>query len=144
MPEKFTAKVVPFSSITGASITLHNEDGAVIGQLQLRGFHPDPTSPMPVGEPYRTAAVALCDRVAIAINAGQPEHQVKHLKRGSTYDVMASAALFQASNTVGIAGPGAYVLRDGDPVTVYRNNELSMTFVRVPPEVEDRSRFERL
>ncbi|BAQ50343.1 hypothetical protein [Methylobacterium aquaticum] len=141
---KITAKVIPFSSVTGSGITLHDETGAVIGMMPLRGFGAD----LPAGlEAFKVGCVAVCERIAAAINAGQPERQVRHLKRDQVYDVVAGEALFQTSvqSALGKAGPGKMrLLRDGDPLTVYRNNELGMTFVRVPEEVEDDTRFEQL
>ena len=119
---KITAKVVPYSSVLGSSITLHDETGVVIGQLSLMNVAAG-----------RAAYEAMAVRIAAAINAGQPERRVHHPGRGATYDVVADAALFQVSRgDMGLDGP-MRLITDGDPVTVYRNEHG--TFVRFPDEM---------
>lgn len=127
---KLRAEVIPYSSVVGGGVTLHDETGAVVGQLLLRGFTPNPRGPMPVGDPYKEAYVACCERIAAAINAGQAERQVRHVKRDTIYDVLPEA-LFQVSEPTSTKSRG---ISDGDPVTVYRNPDGKL-FVRFPDEM---------
>jgi len=126
---KVNAKVIPYSSVVGTGLTLHNEKGEVLGQFSFLNNAPG-AGP--------TDMVEFCEAMARAINAGQPERQITHTKKGSTYDVVASRALFQVSNpSEGLFNasgpPKARVVYDGDEVTVYRNEHG--TFVRCPDEV---------
>lgn len=122
---KITAQPIPYSSVVGAGVLLHDETGKVIGKIALLGV-----------EGGREAQEALRDRLMKAISAGQPERQVTHTKRGSTYDIVADRALFQCSR------PARRVeIADGDPVTVYRNEHG--TYVRFPEEMVS-PRFEEV
>ncbi|WP_273288204.1 hypothetical protein [Methylorubrum populi] len=125
------AEPIPYSSVVGAGVLLHDETGKVIGKIALLGV-----------EGGREAQEALRDRLVKAISAGQPERQVTHTKRGSTYDVVASAALFQVSDRQDLHGiPKGRIVEDGDPVTVYCNEHG--TFVRFPDEMVS-PRFEEV
>lgn len=123
---KITAIATPFSSVVGTGLVIKDETGAVIAYLPIRGFDLERKLD---GREYAIEATKLVERVAAAINAGQFERQISHTKRGTTYDVVASAALFQVSDTT----TGVREVVDGDPVTVYRNDHG--TFVRFPDEV---------
>ncbi len=133
---KLTASVIPFSSIVGTGVMLQDETGVVVGQLSLLNAAVGRTP---------EEMVAFATRIAEAINAGQPERQVTHTKRGSTYDVVASAALFQVSDMdlslTPNVGRKSRRITDGDPVTVYRNEHG--TFVRFPDEMVS-PRFEEV
>lgn len=132
---KLTAQAVAFSSVVGSSIMLLNEAGACVGMLGLMNATEARTP---------EEMTAFAERIAAAINAGQAERQVRHAKKGSVYDVAASAALFQVSmqTELGKPGPGKVrLVRDGDPVTVYRNEHG--TFVRFPDEMVP-PRFEEI
>lgn len=139
-----TTKIIPYSSIVGSGVTLHDETGAVIGQLALHGFPP----PNPVITPEnakaaRAAYMAMVERIHRALTIGLPatERQVFHPGRGSTYDVVASAASFQVSQPAwGLSGKQR-IVADGDPVTVYHNEHG--TFVRFPDEMVS-PRFEKV
>lgn len=136
-----TAKIIPYSSVVGSGVTLHDETGAVLGQLALHGF--PPPKPEITPENVRTqveAYKAMVDRIARALAIGLPatERQVFHPGRGSTYDVVADAALFQVSAPSMGDGktpfkPRCRVIEDGTPVTVYHNEHG--TFVRFPDEM---------
>lgn len=132
---KIRAEVIPFSSVVGGGVILHDEAGRIMGQLMLMNI--DASAPVIDAEliaTYRDRYVALCERVAAAINAGQAESQVTHIKKGTTYDVVASKALFQVSNADGdLRIVDARAIQDGDEVTVYRNEHG--TFVRFPDEM---------
>lgn len=127
------AEVIPFSSIVGTGVMLIDENGAVTAQLALMNAS---TSRTP------EEMLAFAETIARAINAGQPERQVTHTKKGSTYDVVAGRALFQVSDRQDLHGiPKGRIVEDGDPVTVYRNQHG--TFVRFPDEMVS-PRFEEV
>lgn len=63
-----TAKVVPFSSMVGSGVTLHDESGAVVGQLALLNTGPmkdDPANP----DEWKRRQIAFAEEVAERINA---------------------------------------------------------------------------
>lgn len=128
---KVTAVPVAYSSVVGAGVMLCNPDGAVIVQLALLNCHGG-----------RAEQEAIRDRIVAAINNGQAEGRVEH-KNGGTYDVLPEA-LFQVSKQGGLGEPGpgkVRLVRDGDPVRIYRNTEGKL-FVRfademVPPRFKE-------
>lgn len=122
---RLAASVIPFSSIVGTGVLLQDETGAVTAQLSLLNAS---TARTP------EEMLAFAERMAAAINAGQPERQVFHPGRGSTYDVIASRALFQVSNPDDrLTMVDARPVQDDDEVVVYRNEHG--TFVRFPDEM---------
>ena len=56
-----TAKVVPYSSIVGQSVTLHDETGKVIAMLIISVPNPD--------VPFKETAIPLAERIAGYFNA---------------------------------------------------------------------------
>ena len=125
------AEVIAYSSIVGGGVMLMNEKNQMVGHLAL--LHYDgPINPI-TPENVATAKkvyMETCETVAAAINAGQPERQLKHYKKDTVYDVVAEKALFQVSSP----NSTTRVVQDGEEVVVYRNPD-GMHFVRFPDEV---------
>jgi hypothetical protein len=135
---KITAQTLAYSSVVGGGVLLFDDTGQVIGQLMLRGLKPSDANRPNTAEQWekdKAEYVAFCDRIATAINAGQPEHQVRHYKRAEPYDVVASEALFQVSDEdEGLPVACGRIVTDGAKVVVYRNPQ-GMHFVRFPDEM---------
>lgn len=130
---RLAASVIPFSSVVGTGVLLQDETGAVTAQLSLLNASTGRTP---------EEMVAFADHIARAINAGQAERQVTHTKKGTTYDVIASRALFQVSDADDrLPMVEARPIQDGDEVVVYHNEHG--TFVRFPDEMVS-PRFEEV
>ena len=59
-----TAKKVPFSSVVGQIVTLHDQAGAVVAQLSIHGIRTD--------LPYRETADDIADLIVMSFN-DEPE-----------------------------------------------------------------------
>lgn len=60
-----TARVVPFSSVVGSSVTLHDESGKVVCQLALLNTGPHNDDPVE----WKRRQITLADEVAKRFNA---------------------------------------------------------------------------
>ena len=65
---KITAKVVPYSSVVGSSVTLHAESGMTICQLSLLNVIPPNFKFTP--ELHKATSVRIAEWVASALNNG--------------------------------------------------------------------------
>lgn len=65
---KITAKVVPYSSVVGSSVTLHAESGMTICQLSLLSVIPPNFTFTP--ELHKQTSTHIADWVANALNNG--------------------------------------------------------------------------
>lgn len=69
---KMSAKVVPYSSVVGSSITLHAESGMTVCQLSLLNVIPPSFKFTP--ELHREASTRLAEWIAAALNSA-PEFE---------------------------------------------------------------------
>jgi hypothetical protein len=77
----------------------------------------------------------LFNRLEKAID-GQAQAAVRHLKRGTTYDILATHVEVQNS--------GEWAIEEGDTLTVYQCRETGKIWARPDAEVADPARFEPL
>jgi hypothetical protein len=62
-----TARVVPFSSVVGSSVTLHDKSGKVVCQLALLNTGPHTDDPAE----WKRRQTTFADEVAARFNAGR-------------------------------------------------------------------------
>lgn len=77
---KITAKVVPYSSIVGSSVTLHAESGMTICQLSLLSVIPPNFKFTP--ELHKQTSVRIAEWVASALNGAADFDPASALENG--------------------------------------------------------------
>lgn len=77
---KITAKVVPYSSVVGSSVTLHAESGMTICQLSLLGVIPPNFKSTP--ELHKQTSVRIAEWVASALNGAAEFDAASALENG--------------------------------------------------------------
>lgn len=63
-----------------------------------------------------------------------PRKRIKHLKRGSAYEVIGDVPFQVSTGNQTIAGKQVRMIKDGDPVRVYRDEVSRKFYVRFPDE----------
>ena len=110
---KITAKVVPYSSVVGSSITLHAESGMTICQLSLLSVIPPNFKFTP--EFHKQTSVRIAEWVASALNGAAEFDPASALENGP-------AGLADAKNDP--ADSDLSSLREGDGTTYPRLSSL--------------------
>ena len=109
---KITAKVVPYSSVVGSSITLHAESGMTICQLSLLSVIPPNFKFTP--ELHKQTSTRIAEWVAGALNGAAEFDAASALENGPAG--LADATNDPASSDLSSLRKGAEVVRRDDPL----------------------------